>query len=44
MNIHELRLKTNRLQEQRDFYHHLLGFPLLTADADQVALQVGSST
>jgi len=43
MIIQELRLMTNRLQEQSDFYHHLLGFPLLTADADEVALQVGSS-
>ena len=44
MIIHELHLMTNRLQEQRDFYHHLLGFPLLTADADKLVLQVGSST
>lgn len=44
MIIHELRLMTNHLQEQRDFYHQLLGFPLLTADADEVVLQVGSST
>ncbi|MFZ1474956.1 MAG: hypothetical protein WBV59_18950 [Anaerolineae bacterium] len=44
MIIHELRLLTHRLQEQRDFYHHLLGIPLLTADADKAVLQVGSST
>lgn len=44
MIIHELRLMTNHLQEQLDFYHQLLGFPLLTADADEVVLQVGSST
>lgn len=43
MIIQELRLMTNRLQEQRDFYHQMLGFRLLTADADEVALQVGSS-
>jgi catechol-2,3-dioxygenase len=44
MYIHELRLGTQCLDQQREFYTSVLELPLQTIRADQFALTVGSST
>jgi catechol-2,3-dioxygenase len=44
MYIHELELGTHHLEQQRDFYTHVLELPLQTRRSGQFQLTVGSST
>lgn len=44
MYIHQLRLGTHRLDQQREFYTRVLELPLQTLRAGQFELTVGSST
>jgi catechol-2,3-dioxygenase len=44
MHIHELRLGTHLLEQQRAFYTGVLGLPLQAQSGDQFALTVGAST
>lgn len=44
MRIKHVTLHTTALQYQQVFYHELLGFPLVKADATSFTLQAGEST
>lgn len=44
MHIHELRLGTHLLEQQRAFYTDVLGLPLQAQSGDQCTLTVGTST
>ncbi len=43
MHILNLQLATTALRQQRDFYTHVFGFPVLGATSDTITLQVGAS-
>ncbi len=43
MKILDLRLATSAIQQQRDFYAHLLDSPPATATAERVCFQIGGS-
>ena len=43
MYIHELRLKTNNLIAQQDFYQRMLNMSVLAASSGELALQAGST-
>ncbi len=43
MQIAEIHLHTNRLHEQKAFYHHLFGLPLIAETAGSFTVQAGAS-